>query len=157
MFYLVLAQLPGYVSAAWLVERWGRKTVLAAYLTASGAATLLWAIADTTTLVLTAAALVNFFPWAPGPPCTPTPRSAIPPSCAPSGIGVASGYARIGGVAAPLAGSALLGVSVLAALGVFAAAFMLAAAVVAGYARDTRGIRLGDTLAEVQPSTGQPT
>ncbi len=32
VFFLVAVQMPGYFSAAWLVERWGRKPTLATYL-----------------------------------------------------------------------------------------------------------------------------
>ena len=52
VFFLVLAQIPGYFSAAWLVDRWGRKPVLATYLAASAVATFLWAGADSTAWVL---------------------------------------------------------------------------------------------------------
>ena len=44
-FILALAQLPGYVSAAYLVEKIGRKRTLALYLVASGVFTYLFAAA----------------------------------------------------------------------------------------------------------------
>jgi hypothetical protein len=67
-------------------------------------------------------------------------------------MGVASGYARIGGVIALTVGGALLSVSLVAALSVFAAAFLLAAVVTALYGRETRGVPLGDTVAELDRS-----
>ncbi|GII26374.1 MFS transporter [Planosporangium mesophilum] len=147
-FFLVLAQLPGYLSAAWLVERWGRKSVLATYLAASGVATFLWAIADNTAIVLTAAALMNFFTlgaWAALYAYTP---ENYPTQLRASGLGAASGFARLGGVLSPLMGGALLSVSLVGALGAFALAFGLAAIVVVWLATETRGRALRDTLAE---------
>lgn len=149
IFFLVLAQIPGYLSAAWLVELWGRKPVLAGYLAASAAATFLWAAAGSTWLVLTAAALMNFFSlgaWAALYAYTP---EAYPTNLRASGMGAASGYARIGGVAAPLAGGALLSVSLVAALSVFAAGFLLAALIVGWYGAETRGAALEDTVPEL--------
>ena len=35
---LAAAQIPGYLTAAWLVERWGRRPTLVTFLAASGAA-----------------------------------------------------------------------------------------------------------------------
>ncbi|MGD9002141.1 MAG: MFS transporter, partial [Anaerolineae bacterium] len=43
-FLLALAQLPGYFSAAYLVERWGRKWTLTVYLLFSGLFTYLFAV-----------------------------------------------------------------------------------------------------------------
>lgn len=40
VFFIAVVQLPGYFSAAWLLERWGRLPVLRTYLAVSGAATL---------------------------------------------------------------------------------------------------------------------
>ncbi|WP_328471199.1 MFS transporter [Actinoplanes sp. NBC_00393] len=148
VFFLALAQLPGYLSAAWLVERAGRKPVLAGYLAAAAAATFTWAIADSTTLVFVAAGLMNFFTlgaWAALYAYTP---ERYPTQLRASGLGAASGFARIGAVAAPLAGGALIALSLPVALAAFAAAFLLAALAVAGYAAETRGTRLDDTVAE---------
>lgn len=59
-FILALAQIPGYLSAAWLVERWGRRRTLVSYLAASAAFSLLFAFADLLALVVAAACLVSF-------------------------------------------------------------------------------------------------
>lgn len=155
VFFLALTQLPGYLSAAWLVERWGRKPVLASYLAVAAAATGIWAVAGSAPLVLTAAALMNFFTlgaWAALYAYTP---ESYPTQLRASGMGAASGFARIGAVAAPLAGGALLAASLPAALSAFAAAFLLAALVVIGYATETRGARLDDTVAEHGGSPGR--
>ncbi|GAA0446060.1 MFS transporter [Actinoplanes capillaceus] len=151
VFFLALAQLPGYLSAAWLVERAGRKPVLAGYLAAAAVATFGWAVAGTSAMVLISAGLMNFFTlgaWAALYAYTP---ERYPTQLRASGLGAASGFARIGAVTAPLAGGALLALSLTVALTVFAAAFLLAALAVAGYAAETRGTRLDDTVAERVP------
>ncbi|MBO3737369.1 MFS transporter [Actinoplanes flavus] len=151
VFFLALAQLPGYLSAAWLVERAGRKPVLAGYLAAAAVATFGWAVADSAAMVLVSAGLMNFFTlgaWAALYAYTP---ERYPTQLRASGLGAASGFARIGAVTAPLAGGALLALSLPVALTVFAASFLLAALAVAGYAAETRGTRLDDTVAERVP------
>ena len=147
VFYLPLVQLPGYFSAAWLVERWGRRPVLAWYLAISGAATFLWAGATATGWVLTAAGIMSFFSlgaWAALYAYTP---EAYPTQIRTSGMGTASGFARIGGAIAPAVGGLLYSVSLVLALAVFAASFVVAAAI-AATTTETRGRRLADTLAE---------
>jgi MFS transporter, putative metabolite:H+ symporter len=67
-----------------------------------------------------------------------------------TGMGSASGFARVGGVVAPLVGGALFPVSLVLALSVFAIAFVLAAVVVTSLRRETRGRPLADTLTEEQ-------
>jgi MFS transporter, putative metabolite:H+ symporter len=148
VFFIAVVQLPGYFSAAWLLERWGRLPVLRTYLAISGAATFLWAVADGTATVLVAAGLMSFFSlgaWAALYAYTP---EVYPTQVRTSGMGAASGMARIGGVVAPLVGGALFPVSLVLALSVFAVAFLLAAVAVASMRRETRGQPLSDTLAE---------
>jgi MFS transporter, putative metabolite:H+ symporter len=148
VFFIAVVQLPGYFSAAWLLERWGRLPVLRTYLAISGAATFLWAAADGTATVLVAAGLMSFFSlgaWAALYAYTP---EVYPTQVRTTGMGAASGMARIGGVVAPLAGGALFPVSLVLALSVFAAAFVLAAVAVTSMRRETRGQPLSDTLAE---------
>ncbi|MDP9265668.1 MAG: MFS transporter, partial [Chloroflexota bacterium] len=60
-FLSTLAQIPGYFSAAWLVERWGRKPTLVAYLLGTAAAAVLFGNAQTGTDAFIYAALLSFF------------------------------------------------------------------------------------------------
>jgi putative MFS transporter len=148
VFFIALVQLPGYFSAAWLLERWGRLPVLRTYLGISGLATFLWAVAGSNTTVLLAAGLMSFFSlgaWAALYAYTP---EVYPTQIRTTGMGAASGMARIGGVVAPLVGGALFPVSLTLALSVFAVSFVVAAVVVTSMRRETRGRPLSDTLAE---------
>ncbi|HET7326677.1 MAG TPA: MFS transporter [Nocardioidaceae bacterium] len=148
VFFIALVQLPGYFSAAWLVERWGRLPVLRTYLAISGAATFLWAFSGGSALVLIAAGLMSFFSlgaWAALYAYTP---EVYPTQVRATGMGAASGFARVGGVIAPLVGGLLFSVSLFLALTVFAVGFVVAAAVVVSIQREPRGRPLVDTLSE---------
>ena len=108
---LAVAQLPGYFSAAWLVEKWGRKRVFVIYLSVSAACTFVYGAADNLTLLLVAAVLMSFFAlgaWACLYAYTP---ELLPTDMRTTGMGAASGMARIAGVVAPLLGGLLLPVS----------------------------------------------
>lgn len=145
-FFLVAMQLPGYASAAWLVERWGRKPTLVTYLAASGLFTFVWAAVDSLALVLVAGGLVSFFSlgaWA--TLYTHTPET-YPTTLRTTGMGAASGWARVGAFVAPYAGALLIDASLVLALTVFALAFVAAALVTAVFAVETKGRELVDVL-----------
>ncbi|MBE3595587.1 MAG: MFS transporter [Hydrogenibacillus sp.] len=109
VLWMTLAQLPGYLSAAWLIERIGRRPVLALYLlgTAIGAygfghATSLWTL-------LTFGAALNFFnlgAW--GALYAYTPE-IYPTAVRARGAGAAAAIGRIGAILAPYAVGWLLG------------------------------------------------
>jgi putative MFS transporter len=99
---MCLAQLPGYFSAAWLVERIGRKKVLAVYFAGTAIAAWLFGHADTTATVLAAGSLLYFFSlgaW--GCVYAYTPE-VYPTEARASGTGWASAFGRIGAFIAPL-------------------------------------------------------
>ncbi len=122
-FLMALAQLPGYFSAAWLVERWGRRTTLGVYLLASGAFAWLFFLASTPLAVVSTACLLSFFAlgaW--GALYAYTPE-AYPTSIRTTGIGAASGMTRIAGALAPSVGAMVAGGSLALPLAVFALAY----------------------------------
>ncbi|MDQ3431948.1 MAG: MFS transporter [Actinomycetota bacterium] len=154
---LALAQVPGYLSAAWLVERWGRRPTLAAYLAASGVFTYLFAIAAGTGTLVVAGALMSFFSlgaW--GALYAYTPE-VYPTEIRATGMGAASSLTRIAGALAPLIGGLLLPVSLPAALTVYAAAFLLGGLAVLTAGPETRDQALADTARDMDPvSSDQP-
>lgn len=146
---LALAQVPGYFSAAWLIERLGRRPTIAGYLLVSAAATMLFALAPNTPLLLTGAIVMSAFSlgaW--GGLYAYTPE-LYPTVVRGTGFGAASGLSRIGGAIAPLVGGALLATSLVVPLAVYAGAFLLAAVAVWTLGAETRGRRLPDTLRPV--------
>jgi putative MFS transporter len=141
---LAAAQIPGYLSAAWLVERWGRKPTLVAYLAASGVFTVLFGLVDTTALIVISASLMSFFSlggWAALYAYTP---ESYPTVLRTTGMGWASAMARIAAALVTLLGAKVLAGSLEGTLVVFGAAFMAGALVVAVLGRETRGTPLAD-------------
>lgn len=137
-FILALAQLPGYFSAAWLVEKWGRRRTLAFYLAASGLFTYLFALATSLNGVIALGIWMSFFTlgaW--GALYAYTPE-AYPTALRGTGMGAASGMTRIAGAIAPTLGAALMvGSSFALPLTVYAIAFILGGLAALGLSQET--------------------
>ena len=146
-FILALAQLPGYFSAAWLVEKWGRVRTLGVYLIGAAVAAYVFAITTNLTGIMIASTLMSFFAlgaW--GALYAYTPE-LYPTSARGTGMGWSGGIARIAGVLAPIVGARLLDVNLVLALTVYAVTFALAGIVVFSMGRETMGKPLEDTIA----------
>ncbi len=81
---------------------------------------------------------------------TYTPET-YPTTLRTTGMGSASGWARVGGFIAPYVGGLLIDASLVLALSVFALAFLINAGVIALFAHETKDSDLADTLAEPVP------
>lgn len=126
---MTLAQLPGYLVAAWLIDKIGRRITLAGFLVGSALGAAAYGLAQTEWQIIAAGVVLSFFNlgawgalYAIGPELYPTGVRG-------TGTGAAAGFGRIASIIAPLlvpllldAGGAILVFSV------FAAAFLLAAA-----------------------------
>ena len=100
-FLSTIAQIPGYFSAAWLVERWGRKPTLVTYLLGTAAAAFLFGNAGTGTDAFLYAALLSFFnlgAWAIVYTYSP---ELYPTAIRATGAGMAAAVGRIGGIIGP--------------------------------------------------------
>ncbi len=145
-FIMALAQIPGYASAAWLIERWGRRKTLGAYLLASGVFAWLFALAATPFAVMAAAIFLSFFAlgaW--GALYAYTPE-AYPTSIRTTGIGAASGMTRIAGAIAPSIGALVIGASLALPLAVFAIAYAIAGVAALVLPSETRSGALEDVV-----------
>ncbi len=145
-FILALAQLPGYFSAAWLVERWGRRKTLAFYLLASGVFTYLFAAVTSLNWVIAMGIWMSFFTlgaW--GALYAYTPE-AYPTNLRGTGMGAASGMTRIAGAIAPSLGAVLLGAGLALPLTVFAISYAVAGVSALFLPRETSQKPLADTL-----------
>ncbi|WP_315906672.1 MFS transporter [Priestia koreensis] len=99
---MTLAQLPGYFSAAWLIERMGRKFVLVTYLLGTALSAYFFGTAESLTLLIVCGALLSFFnlgAW--GALYAYTPEQ-YPTEIRSTGAGMAASFGRIGGVLGPL-------------------------------------------------------
>jgi putative MFS transporter len=145
-FMLALAQLPGYFSAAWFVEKLGRVRTLGLYLTGAAVATYIFAVTTNLAGILSASILMSFFAlgaW--GALYAYTPE-LYPTSARGTGMGWAGGVARVAGVLAPMLGARLLDVNLVLALTVYAFTFLLAGGVVLSMGRETKNKPLADTV-----------
>ncbi|HYR08045.1 MAG TPA: MFS transporter [Longimicrobium sp.] len=124
---ITLAQLPGYAVSAWLIEKWGRRPTLAAFLAGSAGAAVLFAVADSRDAILVAGCLLSFFnlgAW--GAVYAATPE-VYPTSIRATGAGWAAGFGRIASIIAPLCVPPLLNAGGSEAVfGTFAAFFGVA-------------------------------
>ncbi|AKN32247.1 major facilitator transporter [Clostridium carboxidivorans P7] len=96
-----IAQLPGYYSAAYLIESIGRKAVLVAYLSGTAVAAYLFSQAASVTNVIVYGCLLYFFSlgaW--GAVYAYTPE-VYPTRVRGRGVGSAAAVGRIGAIAAP--------------------------------------------------------
>ncbi|WP_304225225.1 MFS transporter [Gracilinema caldarium] len=143
-FFMALAQLPGYFSAAYLVEKIGRRFTLGIYLAGSGIGALAFSLAVSPVGIVVSALVLSFFAlgaW--GALYAYTPE-AYPTIIRTTGIGSASGMTRIAGMIAPFVGALLAGASLTAALVLFAAAYGLAALAAFLLPHETWGAALED-------------
>jgi len=100
-FWSTFAQIPGYFSAAWLVERWGRKPTLVTYLLGTAASAVLFGNAGTGTDAFIYASLLSFFnlgAWAVVYTITP---EMYPTAIRATGSGTAASIGRLGGIIGP--------------------------------------------------------
>jgi len=98
---ITLSQVPGYYSAAFLIDRWGRKRVLTLYLALSAVFALLYGFSHSTAQVLITGSLISFFnlgAW--GAVYAYTPE-LYPTRLRGTGVGTASAIGRLGGILAP--------------------------------------------------------
>ncbi|WP_239097717.1 MFS transporter [Kytococcus sedentarius] len=125
---MTLAQLPGYLLAAVLIEVWGRRATLATFLAGSATSAVLFGMADSLPVLLATGAALSFFnlgAW--GALYAVTPE-IYPTRLRGSGAGAAAGFGRIASIIAPLLVPVLLpGIGAAGVFAVFAVAFCLAA------------------------------
>lgn len=99
---MTLAQLPGYFTAAWLIEKAGRKFVLATYLTGTAVSALLFGNAESLTMLLVFGAFLSFFNLGAWGALYAYSPEQYPTSVRATGSGMAAAVGRIGGIFGPL-------------------------------------------------------
>lgn len=99
---MTLAQLPGYFTAAWLIERAGRKFVLATYLIGTAASALAFGNADTLPMLLLFGALLSFFNLGAWGALYAYSPEQYPTAIRATGSGMAAAVGRVGGIFGPL-------------------------------------------------------
>jgi putative MFS transporter len=128
-------ELPGYFTAAYLIERLGRKPSLLAFMTGYGAATVAFALAPSTAWLLASGGILNFFnggAW--GLIYAYTPES-FPSDLRGTGMGSSGSMARVGMIVGPLLP---VFVSFSAALSTYAAALLATGALIYALGIETK-------------------
>ncbi|MCR2822491.1 MFS transporter [Lederbergia panacisoli] len=141
---MTLAQLPGYFTAAWMIERMGRKFVLALYLLGTAISALIFGNADTTAILLTSGIFLSFFnlgAW--GALYAYTPEQ-YPTIIRGTGAGMAAAAGRIGGVLGPLLVGSLVAakIDIGIVFGIFCIAIVIGVIAVIFLGKETKQIEL---------------
>ncbi|MCG3084910.1 MFS transporter [Anoxybacillus sp. LAT_35] len=137
---MTLAQLPGYFSVAWLIERIGRKAVLVIYLIGTALSAYFFGNAETVVALMTFGALLSFFnlgAW--GALYAYTPEQ-YPTVIRATGAGMAASFGRIGGILGPLLVGYLVAqkVSITMIFAVFCIAIFIGALAVLFLGKETK-------------------
>lgn len=109
---MTLAQLPGYFTAAYFIEKFGRKFVLVVYLLLTAVSAAWFGNSTTEGMLMAAGICLSFFnlgAW--GGMYAYTPE-LYPTAIRSTGSGLATSFGRIGGIIAPLWVGVLVGRSV---------------------------------------------
>ncbi|OLN22196.1 MFS transporter [Domibacillus antri] len=141
---MTLAQLPGYFTAAWLIERAGRKFVLITYLLGTAASALVFGNAETTAVLIGSGILLSFFnlgAWGALYAYTPEQYPAVIRA---TGAGMAASVGRVGGILGPLLVGSLIasGQSIGFIFGLFCASIVIGVVVLAVLGRETKQVEL---------------
>ncbi len=152
---MCIAQLPGYFSAAYLIEKLGRKPVLIIYFAGTALAAWLFGHAGTEGTILAAGCLLYFFAlgaW--GSVYSYTPE-VYPTDVRGSGTGWAAAFGRIGAFIAPFIVPVVYSMfgeqtGFTAVFIVLTAAFAIVAIVIAVIGQETKGRSLAETSAPVE-------
>lgn len=143
---MTLAQLPGYFTVAWLIERVGRKWVLASYLLGTLISAYLFGLAESANLLLLYGALLSFFnlgAWGAMYAYTPEQYST---KIRATGAGMAAAIGRIGGILGSLlvGGMVSAGFSISTIFMLFAIAILFAIVAIILLGKETKQQQLVD-------------
>lgn len=141
---MTLAQLPGYFSAAWLIEKIGRKFVLTAYLLGSAISAYFFGTAESLAPLLIAGIFLSFFnlgAW--GALYVYTPEQ-YPAAIRGTGAGMAASFGRLGGILGPLCVGYLVAAdfSINSVFLIFCAALLIGILSVLILGEETKGMSL---------------
>ncbi|WP_062306758.1 MFS transporter [Alicyclobacillus sendaiensis] len=141
---MTLAQIPGYMTAAWLVERWGRKRTLVAAMILTALSALAFGFAWNTVSLIVFGLLLSFFMLAAFAATYAFTVEQFPTMFRATGMGWAAGFGRFGSAIAPFATGWLLGAHLGYGwvFGVFFAVLFVGFVIVTALGKETKGVAL---------------
>ncbi|GAB6990211.1 MFS transporter [Paenibacillus pini] len=143
---MTIAQLPGYFTAAYFIEKFGRKFVLVIYLILTAVSAAWFGSAESAGMLIAAGICLSFFNLGAWGGLYAYSPELYPTSVRSSGVGLATSIGRIGGVIAPLLVGTLVGnnVSISMIFGMFFAVILIGAFAVLFLGIETKGKELTD-------------
>ncbi|KAA8782382.1 putative MFS transporter [Paenibacillus sp. 4624] len=143
---MTIAQLPGYFTAAYFIERFGRKFVLVVYLTLTAISAIAFGLATTEATILAAGICLSFFNLGAWGGLYAYSPELYPTSVRSTGVGLATSVGRIGGVLAPFMVGMLVQKAVPISLifTIFFVTILIGAAAVLFWGRETKGQELAE-------------
>lgn len=141
---MTIAQVPGYLTAAWLVEKWGRKRTLVPAMLFTALASLGFGFAHGTVWLIVFGLLLNYFMLAAFAGTYIFTVEQFPTWARASGMGWAAGFGRIGGTIAPFIVGALIAahVSFGTIFTIFFITVLVGFLLVWGLGRETKGLNI---------------
>jgi MFS transporter, putative metabolite:H+ symporter len=141
---MTLAQLPGYFTAAWFIEKIGRKFVLVTYLIGTAVSAYFFGTAEQLPLLITSGIFLSFFnlgAW--GALYAYTPEQ-YPTSIRGTGVGMAAAIGRLGGILGPLLVGYMVArnSSITAIFTIFTISVLIGAVVVWIFGKETKNTEL---------------
>jgi putative MFS transporter len=136
-----LSQFPGYGAAIWLVERIGRKATLAGFLALGGVSAYAFAVADSSTVYVTALFFVGFFNLGAWGAVYPYTSETFPTRLRSSAFGLMEGVGKAAAIAGPYIFGNLYDATGTSTWSLTVVAIVMAAGgvVAAVFGRETRG------------------
>jgi putative MFS transporter len=98
---MYVAQIPGYFSAAWCNERFGRQKTIASYMVLGGAAALSMTVLQSNAAIMVAGMCLSFFMNGTYAGVYAYTSEVFPTSIRTTGTGVASAVGRVGAIVSP--------------------------------------------------------
>ena len=139
---ITLAQIPGYFTAAYFIEKFGRKFVLVVYLLLTALSAVWFGNAETEGILIASGICLSFFnlgAW--GGMYAYTPE-LYPATVRATGVGLAASFGRVGGVIGPFLVGMLVArdVAITTVFIIFFIAILIGALTVLFFGKETKGI-----------------
>ncbi|AYB42109.1 MFS transporter [Paenibacillus lautus] len=143
---MTLAQLPGYFTAAYFIEKFGRKFVLVTYLVLTALSAIWFGYANTEGSLLAAGISLSFFNLGAWGGLYAYSPELYPTKVRSTGVGLATSFGRIGGVIAPLLVGVLKqnGTRIEIIFVMFFVTILIGALGVLVLGKETKGLELAD-------------
>lgn len=141
---MTLAQLPGYFTAAWFIEKFGRKFVLVTYLFGTAVSAYFFGNAETLVALMTAGCFLSFFNLGAWGALYAYSPEQYPTVIRGTGTGMAASVGRVGGILGPLLVGSLLnnGTSIESIFLIFGVSILIGMLAVLFLGKETKNVVL---------------